>query len=235
MRIAIISDIHSNLEALTKAFEIIETKNIDEIVCLGDIVGYGANPNECVELIRKRVKYVVMGNHDYAVAVDPTELFYFSSHARESDLWTREVLTRENLEFLKSLPLTISFKNLLFVHSSPAQPREWEYIFTEAQAKVQFQYFNEKICFIGHSHLPGVFPEKGSYNGKIDKNMRYIINVGSVGQPRDGDWRLCFGIFDTNTWTYEQIRSEYEVEKASIKIIQNGLPEFLARRILVGI
>jgi predicted phosphodiesterase len=234
LRIAIISDIHSNLEALTRAFEIIETKNIDEIVCLGDIVGYGADPNECVELIRKRVKYVVIGNHDYAVAVDPSELAYFSSHARESDLWTREVLTRENLEFLKSLPFTISFKNLLFVHSSPAQPREWEYIFTDAQAKVQFRYFNEKICFIGHSHLPGIFPEKGFYNGKLEKNSRYIINVGSVGQPRDGDWRLSFGIFDTDTWTYEQIRSEYDVEKASTKILQKGLPEFLAQRLLVG-
>ncbi|CUT05583.1 metallophosphoesterase family protein, partial [Candidatus Kryptobacter tengchongensis] len=189
MRIAIISDIHSNLEALTKAFEIIDTKNVDEIVCLGDIVGYGANPNECVELIRKRVKYVVMGNHDYAVAVDPAELFYFSSYARESDLWTREVLTKENLDFLKSLPFTISLKNLLFVHSAPAQPREWEYIFTEAQAKVQFQYFKEKICFIGHSHFPGIFPENGFYNGKLDRNTRYIINVGSIGQPRDGDWR----------------------------------------------
>ncbi|CUU08272.1 Predicted phosphodiesterase [Candidatus Kryptobacter tengchongensis] len=234
MRIAIISDIHSNLEALTKAFEIIDTKNVDEIVCLGDIVGYGANPNECVEFIRKRVKYVVMGNHDYAVAVDPAELFYFSSYARESDLWTREVLTKENLDFLKSLPFTISLKNLLFVHSAPAQPREWEYIFTEAQAKVQFQYFKEKICFIGHSHFPGIFPENGFYNGKLDRNTRYIINVGSIGQPRDGDWRLCFGIFDMGTWTYEEIRSEYDVEKASVKIIQNGLPEFLARRILIG-
>jgi len=234
LRIAIISDIHSNLEALTKAFEIIETKNVDEIVCLGDIVGYGANPNECVELIRKRVKYVIMGNHDYAVAVDPNELIYFSSHARESDLWTREVLTRENLEFLKSLPFTISFKNLLFVHSAPAQPREWEYIFTESQAKIQFQYFNEKICFIGHSHFPGVFPENGFYNGKLEKSTRYIINVGSIGQPRDGDWRLCFGIFDTERWTYEQIRSEYDVERTADKIIQNGLPEFLARRLFVG-
>lgn len=234
MRIAIISDIHSNLEALTKAFEIIDTKNVDEIVCLGDIVGYGANPNECVELIKKRVKYAVIGNHDYAVAVDPSELLYFSSHARESDLWTREVLTKENLDFLKSLPFTISFKDLLFVHSSPAQPREWEYIFTEAQARVQFSYFKEKICFIGHSHLPGIFPETGSYNGKLDRNTRYIINVGSIGQPRDGDWRLSFGIFDINTWTYEQIRSEYDVEKASTKIIQNGLPELLAKRILVG-
>ena len=234
MRIAIISDIQSNLEALTKAFEIIDTKNVDEIVCLGDIVGYGANPNECVELIKKRVKYVVIGNHDYAVAVDPNELLYFSAHARESDLWTRDVLTKENLDFLKSLPFTISFKDLLFVHSSPAQPREWEYIFTEVQAKVQFPYFKEKICFIGHSHLPGVFPETGSYNGKLDRNTRYIINVGSVGQPRDGDWRLCFGIFDTNTWTYEEIRAEYDVEKASNKIIQNGLPKVLAKRILVG-
>ncbi len=234
MRIAIISDIHSNLEALTKAFEIIETKNVDEIVCLGDIVGYGANPNECVELIKKRVKYVIMGNHDYAVAVDSRELAYFSSHARESDLWTRDVLTRENLEFLKSLPFTIQLKNLLFVHSSPAQPREWEYIFTEPQAKVQFHYFNEKICFIGHSHIPGIFPESGFYNGKLEKNIRYIINVGSIGQPRDGDWRLCFGIFDTTTWTYEQIRSEYDVEKTAEKIIRNGLPEFLARRLFVG-
>jgi len=234
MRIAIISDIHSNLEALTKALEIIDTKNIDEIVCLGDIVGYGANPNECVEIIKKRAKYVVMGNHDFAVAVDPTELVYFNSYARESDLWTRSVLTEENLEFLRSLPFTISIKNLLFVHSSPAQPREWEYIFTEAQAKVQFKYFTEKICFIGHSHLPGIFPETGLYNGKIDKNNRYIINVGSIGQPRDGDWRLSFGIFDTDTWTYENIRSEYEVDKASLKILQNGLPDFLARRIIIG-
>ncbi len=101
-------------------------------------------------------------------------------------------------------------------------------------AKVQFQYFNEKICFIGHSHLPGIFPEKGFYNGKLEKNSRYIINVGSVGQPRDGDWRLSFGIFDTDTWTYEQIRSEYDVEKASNKILQKGLPEFLAQRLLVG-
>jgi len=176
----------------------------------------------------------VIGNHDYAVAVDPNELLYFSAHARESDLWTRDVLTKENLDFLKSLPFTISFKDLLFVHSSPAQPREWEYIFTEVQAKVQFPYFKEKICFIGHSHLPGVFPETGSYNGKLDRNTRYIINVGSVGQPRDGDWRLCFGIFDTNTWTYEEIRAEYDVEKASNKIIQNGLPKVLAKRILVG-
>jgi putative phosphoesterase len=234
MRIAIISDIHSNLEALTKALEIIDTKNIDEIVCLGDIVGYGANPNECVEIVKKRAKYVVMGNHDFAVAVDPTELVYFNSYARESDLWTRSVLTEENLEFLRSLPFTISIKNLLFVHSSPAQPREWEYIFTEAQAKVQFKYFTEKICFIGHSHLPGIFPETGLYNGKIDKNNRYIINVGSIGQPRDGDWRLSFGIFDTDTWTYENIRSEYEVDKASLKILQNGLPDFLARRIIIG-
>jgi len=234
MRIAIISDIHSNLEALTKALEIIDTKNIDEIVCLGDIVGYGANPNECVEIIKKRAKYVVMGNHDFAVAVDPTELVYFNSYARESDLWTRSVLTEENLEFLRSLPFTISIKNLLFVHSSPAQPREWEYIFTEAQAKVQFKYFTEKICFIGHSHLPGIFPDTGFYNGKIDKNNRYIINVGSIGQPRDGDWRLSFGIFDTDTWTYENIRSEYEVDKASLKILQNGLPDFLARRIIIG-
>jgi putative phosphoesterase len=233
MRIAIISDIHSNLEALKKTFEIIDTKNIDEIICLGDIVGYGANPNECVELVRRRVRYCVLGNHDYAI-IDPRETLFFNTYARYADLWTREVITKENLDFLKSLPLTVKFKNLLFVHSSPAYPREWEYIFTEVQARVQFPYFKEKICFIGHSHYPGIYPESGKFNGKLDKNSRYIINVGSVGQPRDGDWRLSFGIFDTEKWTYENIRAEYDVDRASAKIIQNGLPQYLADRILIG-
>lgn len=233
MRTAIISDIHSNLEALEKALEIVEKKKIDEIICLGDLVGYGANPNECVELTRRRASCVLLGNHDQA-AYDLSQTEHFNRHARTAAYWTNQTLTPENLEYLKGLSLQCVRDDLTFVHSSPKEPEQWEYVFSPYEAKSNFDFFQTRVCFIGHTHIPGIFPEDLKTQ-KIHKNNRYIINVGSVGQPRDGNWRLCFGIFDTSAWTYELIRSEYDVQTASEKIIAADLPRFLADRLLMGV
>lgn len=233
MRIAIISDIHANLEALQKAFEIIEKKKVDEIVCLGDLVGYGANPNECIELTRKHTTHIIMGNHDQA-AFDLAKTEHFNRHARLAAFWTNQTLTEANLDFLRTLPLNDKIGDLTFVHSSPKDPSEWNYIFSTFDAKANFAFFQTRICFIGHTHIPGIFPEDMKTQ-KIDKDNRYIINVGSIGQPRDGNWRLSFGIFDTSAWTYELIRSEYDVRAAADKIIANGLPRVLADRLFAGV
>jgi len=235
MRVAIISDIHSNLEALQKAFEIIDEKNIDEVVCLGDLVGYGANPNECVDLTRKRASCVLLGNHDQA-AFDLSQTEHFNRHARTAAYWTNQTLTQENLEYLKALPFQRVIGDLTFVHASPKDPEQWEYIFSAHEARINFASFQTRICFVGHTHIPGIFPEDLKVQKSVvTRESRYIVNVGSIGQPRDGNWKLSFGVFDTSTWTYELIRSEYDVQAASAKIVAADLPRFLADRLLVGI
>jgi diadenosine tetraphosphatase ApaH/serine/threonine PP2A family protein phosphatase len=234
MRVAIISDIHSNLEALETALEIIDRKKIDEIICLGDLVGYGANPNECVELTHKRASHVLLGNHDQA-AFDLSQTEHFNRHARTAAYWTNQTLTQENLEYLKSLPYHCVVDDLTFVHASPKNPEQWEYVFSAYEAKLNFDYFRTRACFIGHTHIPGIFPEDvKSQKSRISRDNRYIINVGSVGQPRDGNWRLSFGIFDTSAWSYELVRSEYDAQAAADKIVASDLPRFLADRLLVG-
>jgi predicted phosphodiesterase len=232
MRIAIISDIHSNLEALQKSLEIIKEKNVGEIVCLGDIVGYGANPNECVTLVRGTTPHILMGNHDEA-AVKLESLEYFNPYARAAAEWTHRALTDEHASFLTSLPTSLELWGLLFTHSSPYEPDEWHYILTQDDARMNFGYFTQPVAFFGHSHIPGIYSENGRA-GTVSKNGRYLINVGSVGQPRDGNWHLSFGIFDTDTWSYENIRSEYDVNAAAAKIRKAGLPKTLADRIAVG-
>jgi predicted phosphodiesterase len=233
MRIAIISDIHSNLEALKKALELIEKLSIDEIICLGDIVGYGANPNECIELVRRYCTSVIKGNHDAAVLnVSITE--NFNDQARSAVMWTRAQLTEKNLNYLHQLPLLNTRNDFLFVHSSPCEPSEWEYIFNEFDAMVAFRCFSQKICFIGHSHTPVIFSSTGEYVHRITKDERYIVNVGSVGQPRDLNPQLSFGVFDTDTWRYENIRGPYDVELAVKKILATDLPSMLGHRLLMG-
>lgn len=235
MKIAILSDIHANMEALERALSIIESKSVDVIICLGDIVGYGANPNECVDLIRRVATQVVRGNHDQA-AIDLDAAETFTHHARTSAHWTHDQLTEANRQFISSLPYTVRLDNLLFVHSSPYQPESWHYIITAADARDHYEHFREAICFIGHSHEARIFCKDSSplRQGGLNKADKYIINVGSVGQPRDGDWRLSFGIFDTEGWSYENIRAEYDVATASAKIREAGLPSALANRLFVG-
>ncbi len=233
MKYAIISDIHSNLEALTKALEIIDQKSVDEIICLGDIIGYGANPNECMALIRQRCSTVIKGNHDEAL-LDESITGRFNDDARSAIAWTRKQIHKENIFYLRTLSLTITRDDILFVHASPCFPEKWRYILEDISAADAFRCFSESICFIGHTHAPAIFSASKRVRSII-KGERFIVNVGSIGQPRDGNKDLSFGIFDTDPWLYENIRSPYDVETAMRKIINSGLPPRLGRRLLMGV
>lgn len=227
------SDIHANLEALKRAFEIIDEKKIDKVYCLGDIVGYGANPNECISLLEERDVSCIIGNHDQAV-IDLTRTADLNRFARAALEWTSGQLTPEHIEFLSRLPFEIRAHGCLFVHSSPDAPEDWNYIVSDDDAREYFRYFTEAICWVGHSHVSGVYCEDDSTD-EVEKGKRYIINVGSVGQPRNRDRRLSFGILDADTWTYEHVAAEYDVELARKKIIEAGLPSYLGDRLLAGL
>ena len=239
MSFAIISDIHSNLEALASAYRYIKKrKDIKEIIILGDIVGYGANPNECIKFCRSISKNIVVGNHDRA-AIDSNERIYFNVCAADAADWTEKNLMEENFAYLNNLPLKISKGRFLFVHSSPHNPEEWSYILNTWEAKFQFSAFDQNICFIGHSHIPVIFSEKILPENKNEKhffsqNSKYIINVGSIGQPRDRNPRLSFVIFNEDEWSVEYVRLEYDIKRAAGKIVNAGLPSFLAERLFNG-
>ncbi|MDP1675261.1 MAG: metallophosphoesterase family protein [Bacteroidota bacterium] len=232
MKYAIISDIHSNLEALQKAMSIIDEKKVDEIICLGDVVGYGANPNECVDIVRSRCSLTVLGNHD-AAALDTLLAHDFNAIARKAVVWTAEHLTEESRAFLLSLPMVERKEDILFVHSSPDAPEAWDYIIDSDDAVSAIRHFDEQICFIGHTHVPGIYSRRGRAKS-IDRDEQCIVNVGSIGQPRDGNPKLAFGIFNSTTWEYELIRSEYDIQKAAEKIYAAKLPEELGNRLMYG-
>lgn len=226
MKIGIISDIHSNLEALEVLLRRLEAESVERIYCLGDIVGYGANPNECVDKVRSLCHACVIGNHDDALT-GRTGIQYFNSYARSAIEWTARILTEENLAYLKALPLTHEEDKLLMVHATPIEPAAWNYILRSDDAAADFEAMrDDTTAFIGHSHIPVRFDDPA--NGKV------IINVGSVGQPRDRDPRASCGIYETDSGTFSWIRESYPVQEAARKIRQANLPEFLAARLFIG-
>ncbi len=237
MIIAIISDIHGNLEALRETFSYIDKEKIDTVYCLGDIVGYGPNPNECVEIVRNRCKSIVLGNHD-AAASGALDISRFNLNARNAIIWTGKKLKEENRNYLENLPYIYKDQDLFFVHASPKNPERWTYVFSDITAKEELNSFNEKVCFIGHTHSPMIYPdaEKGNYSNcyTFANNKKYLVNVGSVGQPRDGDNRLCFCIYDTIEQNIEFVRLNYDIKGTGEKIIRSGLPPFLAERLING-
>ncbi len=241
MKIAIISDIHGNLEALNAVLKKIEEEKPDKIVCLGDIVGYGANPNECCDIVKKLTDKIVMGNHDSAVCMK-TPLDWFNPNARTAIEWTMKKLTPDNFDFLSKLPLTLKYENLLFVHASPNSPEEWKYILNAYDAYYELQVIKENVCFIGHSHVPVTFMLDENLDifmidreeFFIEGGKKYLINVGSVGQPRDFDPRASFGIYDTDKKHFRIIRVDYDIRLAQRKIIEADLPVILAERLLYG-
>lgn len=233
MKIAVISDVHGNLQALQSVLATIDSMNIEKTICLGDIVGYGANPNECIELINSRNITSVVGNHDKTVIGDiPIE--NFSDAARKGVLWTQSIISIENKAFLSGLHYTLREENALFVHSSPDFPETFRYLFDFEDAEESFNTFPESICFVGHTHRPCIFCEDGS-SQPILQNKQYIVNVGSVGQPRDGDRRSCFVVYDSDQFSVNFIRVEYDIEKARANILNSGLPQKLGDRLLIGI
>jgi diadenosine tetraphosphatase ApaH/serine/threonine PP2A family protein phosphatase len=233
MRIAVISDIHSNLQALQAAFAVIDAARVDAVYCLGDIVGYGANPNECLELVRSRASIILRGNHDHAV-VDPVLSRYFSKSGRAASEWTRKVLTKENADYLTTLPFRADTELCTLAHASPSAPEEWQYVLSLDVAEDQFSSFTAPLCFIGHTHIPVVCGED-MRTFSFRKGVRMLINVGSVGQPRDGNPQLSFGLLDSDSWEYRNVRETYDVAAAAKAINDAGLPSVLAKRLFEGV
>lgn len=238
--IAVISDIHGNLEALQAVLEDARSESVTGIVCLGDVVGYGADPNACMETVWNEAMATVLGNHD-AAACNPRLADNFNEVARAAIAWTRQMLTKENLEVLRSLPYDFVEGDTRYVHASPDEPAAWHYILTEQEAWNAFEACAEPICFVGHSHVAlRVLMRRGrlvvaeSEVVDVDPEERALLNVGSVGQPRDGDWRASYALWDPVKRRMVARRVEYDLEKAARKIRDAGLPEILAKRLAVG-
>jgi diadenosine tetraphosphatase ApaH/serine/threonine PP2A family protein phosphatase len=238
---AVISDIHGNLEALRAVRGEIEKLKPDRVFCLGDIVGYGASPAECIDLTREISESCVAGNHDFGVT-GQTDISYFNRYAREAIAWTADTLGPDRMDYLRGLPLTAVEDELFrLVHATPADPGRWNYIFSHQQALEQFKAFGEPLCFLGHSHQPCVFemmdPETiimSTDRATLRPDRRYIVNVGSVGQPRDGDPRASFCLYDPEGKEVRIVRVEYDVEGAQKRILEAGLPPVLANRLTWG-
>lgn len=226
MKVAIISDIHGNFPALEAVITAIEKEEIDKIFCLGDLVGYGGKPQEVIDVIREMNIPCILGNHDEA-AVGLGDVSHFNQLARQAIEWTMSVLTAESIKFLKATKRTIVFGNILFTHSSPHEPKAWHYMFREYEARRAFEVLKQDICFYGHTHVPVEFTDSES--------GRRIINVGSVGQPRDKDPRACWGFYDMDTKDFIWMRTEYDIDTAAADIFNAGLPEYLAERLYNGI
>ena len=230
MRIAVISDIHGNLPALETVVAHADSLGVAAFWCLGDIVGYGPFPNECTALVRERCSIVLQGNHDSGL-VGETNVQEFNRDGLRAILWSREVVTRENAEFLRKLPLKAVAEDVTLVHATPHDPGRWDYILTLHAAQDAFQAFTTDLCFVGHSHVAGIIPEKSLRGMSGD---RRIVNVGSVGQPRDGNPASAFALFNTDDRTVEIVRVKYDIQKTADAIRHAGLPEFLAKRLFQG-
>lgn len=237
---AVLSDVHGNLEALEVVLADLRAAGALEILCLGDFVGYGASPNECIDRLRPITAVAVAGNHDVAVR-GGMRLGGFSSQAARAARWTGTVLSPANQEFLESLPLTARHAGALLVHASPAEPRAWRYVLSTADAKEEFDSFLEPLCLIGHSHYPGTFrltEDEVVYDREPEVRLapdgRYLVNVPSVGQPRDGDPRTGYLLWDDETGRLRHVRLEYDVASARERILAAGLPPFLGDRLQWG-
>ena len=241
MKFGIISDIHGNLEALTAVVGVLRDKGATRFVCCGDIVGYGPDPNRCVEIIRGLGCICVAGNHDWA-AVGSIPINSFNSSAATAVLWTRPLLSESNRLYLESLPLTAEEGPLFIVHSSPSAPDAWEYVLTLRQAGREMEHLAGGVCVVGHSHQPLAverLPGKQARQFRDDTfdirpEVKYFVNAGSVGQPRDGDPRACCMLYDDGQQSMTYLRVSYDIPAVQARIRAAGLPDYLASRLESG-
>jgi diadenosine tetraphosphatase ApaH/serine/threonine PP2A family protein phosphatase len=242
MKYAVISDIHGNSEALQAVLADIDKRKVDSTICLGDIVGYYPDPTVCIDLVKKYTQHCLAGNHDYAAIgrVDTRTFTYYAYAAME---WTKKHLSEEEKNYLASLPLSLVLEDLFFTHSSPSDIEQWPYVFPDNEFAV-FEAFNSIVHwlnFVGHTHWPSIMYQEDDKIilhplGSVDLNKEnyYLVNVGSIGQPRDFDPRSCYSIYDTDAQKIHLIRVEYDFTLTQKKIVDNGLPIFLAERLEKG-
>ena len=235
MKLALLSDIHSNLEALDAVLEALP--EVDRILVLGDIVGYGPDPNAVIERLRSVQARAVRGNHDQAM-LDPRLLELFNPHAAAAARWTQGVITAESLLYLKGLPFYARMGRHRAVHGSPRKPYIWEYILDELQALEILLQLGARYCFFGHTHLPRVFTESGEQvpedNDWLELPVSALVNPGSVGQPRDGNPDAAFAVVDLSRPAVRFERVPYDVATTQAKIRDAGLPEVEAARLALG-
>ena len=245
MRLGIFSDVHANLEALNAVVEAYKLEHIDRYYCLGDVVGYGANPNECTNIVRKVAELTILGNHDAAVAGRMDYSYYYEAARHALDAHAQS-LTADNMSWLRSLPYKhrVPDAPVLLCHGSPVRIEEFEYIFAPEQARECLPILEQlaDITLIGHSHLckvfalkPGEVRELPARDFQLQPGYKYIVSVGSVGQPRDYDNRASFVQFDSDTKTFEFQRVEYDIESAANRIFAGSLERNFGHRLFIGV
>jgi predicted phosphodiesterase len=241
MRYAILSDIHGNLEAFEAVLGECRKLKVESFLCAGDIVGYGANPKECLSLVKKLKMVTVAGNHDWAVS-GKLDFSHFTPDGQAAVIWTRSKISFEDIPYLNDLPLTLQSKDCVLVHGTLNHPEHFIYLTSMAKAEATFELMSVPVCFVGHTHVPTVYIKRDGQilesdvlDMEINSNFKYIVNPGSVGQPRDGNPLASFCIYDTTQKTLEQHRVIYDVKKAQQKIMEANLPQTLALRLARGL
>ena len=239
MKYAIIADIHANLEAFQTVLEDAKQQKVTHYACLGDVVGYNANPKECLDIVRTMAMPCVKGNHDeYCSAIG--ELEGFNPHAAQAVIWTRSQLVEEDLQWLRDLRYIRLVASFTIVHATLDGPKRWGYVFDKLAAASSFTYQNTSVCFFGHTHMPVAFVRDsvvrgGSYSKfKVEAGRKYFVNVGAVGQPRDGNPKCAYVIYDMDEGSIELRRLDYDIATTQAKIRAVGLPERLAERLALG-
>ncbi len=237
MKLALFSDIHSNLEALETAEAHARKSGVERFAVLGDTIGYGANPNECFEWVLGHVDILLAGNHELALT-DPVMRYSFAGIAATALDWTREKMDKKLIGKTKEISFFKIESDMTFAHSSPDQPEKFRYLWGPEDARRSFPEMKNQVCFVGHTHVPACFFENGDGGRlrpgtiQLPEHEKAILNPGSVGQPRDEDPRLAYGIYDDKARTFEIVRLEYDNRKAADKIRKAGLPAYLADRLL---
>src|SRR5215510_9866656 len=239
MRYAVIADIHSNLEALEVVLEDTRNQKCTHYCCVGDVVGYGANPKECLNVVRDMSMPCVKGNHDEYCSSEE-DLIGFNPHAAEAVNWTRRQLSAEDRQWLRELKFVRLVASFSMVHATLDGPQRWGYVFDKLAAAASFTYQNTSVCFFGHTHVPVAFIRDSVVRGgtyskfKVEPGRKYFVNVGSVGQPRDHNPKAAYVTYDLDEGLIELRRLDYDIATAQAKIRAAGLPDRLADRLAFG-
>src|SRR5215470_9788499 len=239
MKYAIIADIHANLEALDVVLKDIKEQRCTHYACLGDVVGYGANPKECLDIIREMGMPCVKGNHD-ELCSNEGSMEGFNPFAAQAIVWTRQQLNEEDRKWLRDLKYLRLVASFTIVHATLDAPQRWGYVFNKLDAAASFTYQNTSVCFFGHTHVPVAFIRDSVVRGgtyskfRVEPGKKYFVNVGAIGQPRDNNPKAAYVVYDMDEGTIELRRLEYDIAAAQKKILDAGLPPRLAERLAYG-